>query len=174
MDFLQGPEIVREIKANYPEIGCLIVTGETVSPSQALDFRDDYGVDYIFIKTPFELNKFARAIKRAVDVASQTVDRQKSSLNNFQTQRKPHYDTGELLSIENKVSKGKLRQVLIENFSDQELRELCFDLDLNYEELSGTSIREKALELLTYFDRRGRLNELIKVCVKLRPFAFTN
>jgi len=81
-------------------------------------------------------------------------------------------DTAEPGDTAVSVSKRKLRQVLVEYFSEQELRELCFDMDLNYEELSGTSIREKALELLTYFDRRDRLKELIEVCIYLRPNAF--
>ncbi|MCP4361659.1 MAG: hypothetical protein GY796_26915 [Chloroflexi bacterium] len=169
IDFLQGPQIVGEIKAKYPEIGCLIVTGETLSPSQALDLRDEFGVDYIYIKDRFEPNEFVRAIKRAVDVALQVTRSQSLSV---QSERKPEYTLEKLRQTETAVSKGKLHQVLVENFSEQELRELCFNFDLRYEELSGTSIREKALELLTYFDRRGRIDELIAACVNLRPHVF--
>lgn len=171
MSLYRGPQLISEIKAEFPQIGCLIVTGEPITPSQALDLRDEFGVDYIYFKDRLEPNEFARAVKRAVDRAA-VVMGESNVTPRADGEAGAGSDTVTPGTTAVSVSKSKLRQVLIENFSEQELRELCFDMDLNYEELSGTSIREKALQLLTYFDRRDRLKELIEVCFSLRPNAF--
>lgn len=62
-----------------------------------------------------------------------------------------------------------LRQKLIDHFSEVELRELCFDLAVEYDDLPGRSRRENAMELIVFLDRRGRLAELIALCRQLRP-----
>jgi hypothetical protein len=51
----------------------------------------------------------------------------------------------------------------------QELRSLCFDLNIEFEILAGNSLEEKAMELISYCSRRGRLSELIAHCHELRP-----
>ena len=63
----------------------------------------------------------------------------------------------------------KLRQILTTNFSESELRDLCFDFEVDYEVLSGEGKGGKSRELIAYFERRGRVAELIEVCRKLRP-----
>ncbi len=56
------------------------------------------------------------------------------------------------------------REMLIKYFNDSELRTLCFELNVEYEDLGGASRSGKALELVTYCERHGltpRLEEAI-------------
>jgi hypothetical protein len=62
-----------------------------------------------------------------------------------------------------------LRQKLADHFSQDELRILCFDLDVDYEELKGEGKTNKAMELVAYLKRRGRIGELVTTCSELRP-----
>jgi len=55
---------------------------------------------------------------------------------------------------------AQLRQSLIESFDDNELRDLCFDLRIDYESLPGEGKSAKARELVTYCERHKRLDEL--------------
>ncbi len=70
---------------------------------------------------------------------------------------------------EQPVDTNKLLRVLIELFSEQELRDLCFELRLDYENLEGSAKKDKARELINYFFRRRRLNVLITVFREHRP-----
>ncbi|MCP4428785.1 MAG: protein kinase [Chloroflexi bacterium] len=55
------------------------------------------------------------------------------------------------------------------NFDKSELRNLCFDLNVNYENLSGDTLQNKAGALIRYCRRHGLLSELMAQCRKLRP-----
>lgn len=63
----------------------------------------------------------------------------------------------------------ELRQILIDCFNKAELRDLCFELGVDDEALSGDTINDKARELIAYMRRRSRLNDLIEACYKARP-----
>ena len=64
---------------------------------------------------------------------------------------------------------AQLRQNLAEYFSDGELRDACFDLGVSYDDLGGQGRADKARELVAYLDRRGRTEELVALCSRLRP-----
>jgi len=64
---------------------------------------------------------------------------------------------------------AKLRHELIRCFDENELRDLCFDLGVDYESLPGEGKRAKVRELIVYLERRGRLPELVKMGRELRP-----
>ncbi len=51
MSLYRGPQLISEIKAEFPQIGCLIVTGEPITPSQALDLRDEFAWTTFILKT---------------------------------------------------------------------------------------------------------------------------
>ena len=65
-----------------------------------------------------------------------------------------------------------LRNTLVTYFSDSELRDVCFDLGIDYENLGGDAKAGKARELVVYCQRRNRLAELEDACRRLRPHAF--
>ena len=58
---------------------------------------------------------------------------------------------------------------LLKSFSDNELRDVCFELRMDYEDLPGEGKSGKARELISYLDRCGRLAELVAVGKRLRP-----
>lgn len=53
-------------------------------------------------------------------------------------------------------------------FDSNEFRDLCLELGVSYENLSGVDL-QKARELIQFLSRRRRLNELLTVCSRLRP-----
>lgn len=64
---------------------------------------------------------------------------------------------------------GRLRKNLTQYFSDGELRDLAFDLGVDYESLPGQGKADKARELVAHLERRGRLDELREQLQRLRP-----
>jgi hypothetical protein len=62
-----------------------------------------------------------------------------------------------------------LRQTLVDYFDESELRTLCFDLGVDYADLSHETKAGTARELIRYLERRDRLPELIAVGQQLRP-----
>jgi outer membrane protein assembly factor BamB len=74
---------------------------------------------------------------------------------------------------EEKAAKGdvdlvKLRDGLAAHFNESELRDLCFELDVDYEDLPGEGKTAKARELVAYHERRGLIPKLAAVCRRLR------
>lgn len=62
-----------------------------------------------------------------------------------------------------------LRQQVEQLFSKDELRTICFDLGVDYDGLAGKGKEGKVRELVIYLERRGRVEELVVVCERLRP-----
>jgi hypothetical protein len=67
------------------------------------------------------------------------------------------------------ADKRALVRILAERFNLSELRSLAFDLDVDVDDLGGSSKNEKALELVQWMDRRGRLPELARTIRQVRP-----
>lgn len=63
----------------------------------------------------------------------------------------------------------KLRQRLSTYFSEGELKTLCFDLGIDYDDLPDNGRENKARELIQYFERRSRIPELVEACQGQRP-----
>ena len=63
---------------------------------------------------------------------------------------------------------GKLREGLTTYFSNEELKDLCFDLTIDYEEF-GQAKSELARGLVTACQQEGKLPDLIEMCEKKRP-----
>jgi tetratricopeptide (TPR) repeat protein len=62
-----------------------------------------------------------------------------------------------------------LRQILTDRFDEEELRTLCFDLGVDYDNLPGRGKAAKARELAAYFERRKQIPECVEVGKQLRP-----
>lgn len=63
----------------------------------------------------------------------------------------------------------RLRKLLADHFSEEELHALCFDLGVEYANLPGDSKFIKALELVADLNRKDRLTELVKAAGDIRP-----
>ena len=68
----------------------------------------------------------------------------------------------------------RLRDQIRALFSDSELRDLCLDLDIDYEDLRGTAKGDKVRELVLLMERLGRLPDLLSRVVTLRPHIGLN
>ncbi len=62
-----------------------------------------------------------------------------------------------------------LRETIDQCFNTEELRTLCSDLKVEYDNLPGEGKSSKARELVGYFLRRNRILDLLQVCEKERP-----
>jgi len=62
-----------------------------------------------------------------------------------------------------------LHRTLVTYYDVEELRTLCFQLDVPYDDLRGEGKRGRARELLLFLERRQRLSELIVLARRERP-----
>lgn len=69
------------------------------------------------------------------------------------------------------MTPSEFRAQLDSLFGEDDLRELCFELDIDYENLPGSTKSGKARELFIYSTRRGLLESLRSACERLRPNA---
>jgi formylglycine-generating enzyme required for sulfatase activity len=65
----------------------------------------------------------------------------------------------------------RLREILVARFNNDELRTLCFDLGIDYDNLGGEGKAGKARELVAFLERRGGTADLIALGQRLRPDA---
>ncbi|NHZ72554.1 MAG: SAVED domain-containing protein [Aquificales bacterium] len=63
----------------------------------------------------------------------------------------------------------KLFQKIDRHFNESEMRDLCFRLNVDYEDLEGQGKRDKVRELVTWMDRHGRLPDLTTLADQQRP-----
>lgn len=68
-----------------------------------------------------------------------------------------------------KIDLSQLRDLMDESFSEEELRTLCLDLSVDYDNLPGRNKKGRIQELVLLFRREGRLSELLERCQQLRP-----
>jgi hypothetical protein len=54
-------------------------------------------------------------------------------------------------------------------FNESELQDLCFRLEVNFEDLGGLGKRDRVRELVMLLDRHGRLSDLTALTRQLRP-----
>ena len=66
------------------------------------------------------------------------------------------------------AKRAQLRQTLVESFNETELRDLCFDLGIDYESLSSGGKADKARELVAHCERHERIAELEDKSRRLR------
>ncbi len=77
----------------------------------------------------------------------------------------PEIETGEPLRPE----LIRLHRILSRKLDVEEFRTLCFYLSVNYDSLRGEGQAARARELVAYFERRGRVGELVRVGQQMRP-----
>lgn len=63
----------------------------------------------------------------------------------------------------------KLHKLLTQYFNTNELMDLCFTLNVDFDSLPGASKESRVRELLQYLSRRGRIGELVQLCAQQRP-----
>lgn len=68
--------------------------------------------------------------------------------------------------------KVKLYEFILDQYSLSELKDLCFYLDVTYDDLEGGARKDKARELVEHMTRRKRLDDLRAVLNQQRPDAY--
>ena len=63
----------------------------------------------------------------------------------------------------------QFRDQIVDHFNLEELKDLCFDLNISYDNLPGDNLSSKARELVNLCNRHGRLPLLVNQCQRLRP-----
>ena len=63
----------------------------------------------------------------------------------------------------------QLRQLLVNHFSLEELKTLCFEINFTYDELGGEGINAKARELVSALQRQNQIPTLATAALKKRP-----
>jgi len=66
------------------------------------------------------------------------------------------------------VSRGELRRIIDTYLSESELRNFCFDQDVDYENLPGQTKGDKVRGLIEYFERHRSHGELVEAIYQLR------
>lgn len=62
-----------------------------------------------------------------------------------------------------------LHTLLAQYFTQEELRTLCFELNIEYENLAAETKLGRARELVTYCERQGVIEDLLALCQQTRP-----
>ncbi len=112
-------------------------------------------------------------------VADEIVDAVKVSTS--ATESKPFQKQDivqQILPIENTYAKGNLplndpmalRDALVQHFDISELQDLAWEMNVDYENIPGSTINAKARELITYSKRHGLLDQLVRQVQIRRPF----
>ena len=77
---------------------------------------------------------------------------------------------------EGTADRRSLRRQLVaficDSFDGEELKTLCFDLGVSYDDLPAQGRKNKSRELIAYLENRGRLKELIELVSEERPEWF--
>lgn len=73
------------------------------------------------------------------------------------------------IATTNASNLAHLRENLQESFNVDELKSLCQDLNVPYDNLGGETLQSNARELINYCQRRNALDDLVARCQKLRP-----
>ena len=66
------------------------------------------------------------------------------------------------------LQSAKMRQVLLDRFTEDELQTLCVDAGLRYDHLPGNNMPAKAREFVDYFSRRNDLMLLAQLITTAR------
>jgi hypothetical protein len=120
-------------------------------------------------------------VAHGISEARTNIQRIKQILHNWNVPVEDHPDDGDPISptarptqpanLPGMPDRVRLREVLSAAFSDDELRDLVFDLGWDYENLPGSGKSSKARELVAMAERHGRYAELVEIVRRLRKNA---
>jgi DNA-binding NtrC family response regulator len=142
---LEGKRLLNLISRGHVGTPCIIVSGKGDVQTVRDAFKQYRVVDYI-AKDRFEIPNFIQAVQDALMKSQNNVDEDGSG---------PTFGQAEL------------RRILNERFDLEEIKDLCFDLNIDFDDLPGAG--KKAREVVKYCRLHGRLAELDAKIAALRP-----
>lgn len=165
---LEGESVLEYIREKFGHIPCIVISGSPRSPEEIFNMSRQYPmiVDYGYLnKNVFNLRRFKDLVHRilhtrtpdgAVEVSREEVGVQAvDAVSGESTPRRRYL--------------ARLRRILETRFDEGELRTLCSDLGIDYDDLPAVGRANKARELVDYLDRRDRISELVEIGKELRP-----
>jgi DNA-binding NtrC family response regulator len=168
----EGKLVLDYIRDHCRHIPCIIISGSLPAPDMIFEMSRRYPMvpdgGYI-LKSKFNYDMLREFVEQVCQAGEDT--RSSESVEERE---------GEAQVEMARLSSGKstqrhrylvgLRRILGSRFGEGDLRDLCFDLDgVDYESLPGEDKLDKARELVSYLERRGRISELVAVGKELRP-----
>ncbi len=93
--------------------------------------------------------------------------------NNFYAEAIRRHEQSNNHNMLNVTESRYLYQMLCDYWNEEELRDICFMLDVDYDNLPAQGKNHKARELVKYLDARERLAELSALCRKSHPHLFS-
>ena len=85
--------------------------------------------------------------------------------------RLPDEDNGQKVPASQEIDHRYLRRVITASFSDDQVDDLIIDLGLDLEEFAYVGLSVRVASLISYMQRRNRLNDLLKLCMEFNPDA---
>lgn len=121
--------------------------------------------------SPSLAGKMAVSTNRGLDsVVKAILEVVKPSSSPTQTyQESPTYSVSPQVSHLETRDLVRILDLLDKHFNTSELMDVCFHLGVDFDDLSGGGKRDKTRELVSYLNRRGRIQELITLLRTLRP-----
>lgn len=83
-----------------------------------------------------------------------------------------HAESANALSVHEEsalTDRHILRTKISKHFSKQALRDLCFDMRIDDENLTTTNKADLIRELILFCERNGRIEELLRMCRQIFP-----
>ena len=145
------------LKSEYPTLPVVAITGWKADRDKVFEMAQAENLPFVEFayKGHFDLEKFRRRIRKVLsknDLPSSPQppeEREQDNSHNLRTQ---------------------LYQWLKGYFNQTEIRTLCFEMDIPYDELPGEGASAKAQDLVEYCRRHNRLEELEEKIKSIRPF----
>lgn len=144
-----------------------------------VDDRDEYDKSGLYVARELAWGRF---VPRIVISNAATLNNMREAVigeggglapaSNFFAKREGHEV---LLAAIHEVLTLDVRHIrcqIVEHFNESELRNLCFDLGVDFESLGGQGKADKARELVAFFERRGLIAILVRTCRQQRPQHF--
>lgn len=102
-------------------------------------------------------------------IRAEAVFRERSAAHFDDLARSLEANTADIIRDADRVDRAALRQKLTDLFSLDDLQQICFDLGVDYEDLGSEGKSARAVKLILFCQRRGRMGELLRLCRVLRP-----
>jgi len=119
------------------------------------------------------------AVAHGITEARENISRIKQILRSWNVSVEDHFDDDGSAPVAQPaeaprlpsadIDRVKLKQILVDYFNDEELRDLAFELTIDYESLPGAGKSGKARELVAFAERHGRFAEVVALVHRLRP-----
>jgi len=168
-DMFEGEFVLEHVQDRYPHIPCIVISGSPCPPSVIFSLSRRYPMipdDGYLCKSQFNL----RGFKDLVDRLLQSQDDAGFSEGVSEgTRAEAGVQEAAAERTRRRSYLVQLRRIFVSRFDEDELRTLCFDLDLDYDNLAGEGKAGKARELVGYLERHDRIPELIETGRELRP-----